>query len=149
MINGLDAYIDVIHVGTNTRGKFQASTTLYDSPNFWKYDKNGDWHVNPDHKYALQPLIIKYANAKGVSDFVNGLTPDIEIEEELADYGVLGDPSETLFHAAINDILGKPQDEMATTAKRASGMEMRTIGESDMLKPTYQRMYVDNVFMKK
>ncbi|MGB7842439.1 MAG: S41 family peptidase, partial [Salinimicrobium sp.] len=84
VINGLDAYIDVVHVGSNTRGKFQASTTLYDSSNFWKYNENGKWHVNSSHKYALQPLILKYANANGVSDFVDGLTPDIEVVEDLS-----------------------------------------------------------------
>ncbi|MGB7785414.1 MAG: S41 family peptidase [Salinimicrobium sp.] len=143
VINGLSAYIDVVHVGTNTRGKFQASTTLYDSPNFWKYDENGKWHVNSKHTYALQPLILKYANANGVSDFVNGLTPDIEVKESLSNYGVLGDPSETLFKAAIDDILGNQQEEVAASQKRASRENFRFVGESDMLKPTYQRMYVD------
>lgn len=146
VINGLSAYIDVVHVGTSTRGKFQASTTLYDSPNFWKYDDNDKWHVNTHHKYALQPLILKYANANGVSDFVEGLVPDIEVKENISNYGVLGDPSELLFQTAINDILGKSQEETAGL-KFSSGRELRMIGESDMLKPTYQRMYVDGVPM--
>ncbi|MGB7842932.1 MAG: peptidase S41, partial [Salinimicrobium sp.] len=68
--------------------------------------------------------------------------------EDLSNYGVLGDPSETLFKAAINDIFGRPQEEMAAT-KKASGKTFKTIGESDMLKPTYQRMYVDPSFRNK
>ena len=149
VINGLKAYIDVIHVGTTTRGKFQASTTLYDSPNFWKYNDSNKWHVNPDHTYVLQPLILKYSNKDGVTDFVNGLDPDIELKENLGNFGTLGDPEEPLFKTAINDILGKTQQEAAAIHKKAAPINVKMIGESNMLKPTYQRMYVDPSFMNK
>ena len=147
IINGLEPHIDVIHVGDTTRGKFQASTTLYDSPNFWKYDDNDNWHVNPNHKYVIQPLIFKSANADGKTDFVDGLFPDVTIEERLSDYGVLGDPNEPLLKAAINHIFGNQQETASAFAKRAEET-FRYFGEKGMKEPTFQRMYTDRPLKK-
>lgn len=142
IINGLKPYIDVVHVGTNTRGKFQASTTLYDAPNFYLTDDDGNVHVNPNHNYAIQPLILKYANKNNESDFVEGLAPTIEKKEDVADLGILGDPSEPLLQATINAITGQAQEEVAGTVKEFE-RKFRVIGESDMFTPSYQRMYID------
>ncbi|MDZ7635791.1 MAG: S41 family peptidase [Bacteroidales bacterium] len=73
VINGLEAYIPVIQVGTNTTGKYVGSITLKD------VDNNGN--VNPSHSWAMQPIIVKYSNSQNVSDFDNGLTPDISTRE--------------------------------------------------------------------
>ena len=105
LINGLEPYIDVIQIGERTTGKFQASTTLYDSYNF---RRNSD--VNPGHTYAVQPLIYKTLNAAGRTDYLDGLQPDIEIPEDYFSLGTLGDPEEPLLKAALNAILGKPQE---------------------------------------
>lgn len=135
LINGLQAYIDVVHIGTRTAGKFQGSRTLYDSPDDFFSDEN----INPDHTYAIQPLISKVANANGVSDYAEGLMPDIEVKEIPGNYGVLGDASETMLRAAINDILGYPQEAVSTKRQIEDGF--RLFGGSGMMKPTYQRMY--------
>ena len=140
LINGLQAYIDVIHIGTNTAGKYQGSRTLYDSDDMFFGKKN----VNPNHKYAIQPLISKVANANGKGDYSEGLPPDILLEENYNDFGVLGDPSETMLKAAINDIFGKQQEEVATSVKRAQE-KFKIIGESKMFSPTYQRMYMNEL----
>lgn len=142
IINGLKPYIDVVHVGTNTRGKFQASTTLYDAPNFYLTDDDGNPHVNTNHNYAIQPLILKYGNKNNESDFVGGLQPTIEKKENVADLGILGDPSEPLLMAAINAITGQAQEEVASSVKEFE-TKFRVIGESDMFSPTYQRMYIE------
>ena len=144
VIHGLKPYIEVVQIGVNTRGKFQASTTLYDSPNFRYTNKEGVVHANPNHTYAIQPLIIKYANSKGESDFVNGLSPNFEVKEDLNSLGILGDPSETLLRAAINAITGTPQEEVSASLKRAHE-QFKFVGESDMFKPNYQRMYLDDI----
>ena len=98
VINSLDPYIDVIHIGDFTTGKYQASTTLYDSNNF---RRDG---ANPNHTYAMQPLIFKSLNKVGNTDYDNGLTPDIELKESYLNLGVLGDVNETLLAAAIAEI---------------------------------------------
>ncbi|MGY5848414.1 S41 family peptidase [Salegentibacter sp. HM20] len=134
VINGLDAYIDVVHVGTTTVGKFQASITLYDSSNF------GRQNANPNHKYAIQPLVYKSANAIGTTDYINGLTPDIEQQEYVRSYGVLGDESEPLLAAALADITGN-----RSMLQEVKGPSMQVVSETGVDAPDYQRMYLDNV----
>ena len=98
VINCLNPYIDVIHIGTNTYGKYQASVTLYDSENFILEG------ANPNHTYALQPLVLKTLNSEGNTDYFNGLTPDIILEENTTNLGVLGDENEPLLALALQQI---------------------------------------------
>ena len=133
IINGLKPYIEVIQVGDRTTGKFTASVTLYDSPNF------GRNNANTTHKYALQPLVLKSVNAHGVSDFVNGLTPDHFFEENIRSLGVLGDVNEPLLKIAL-DVL---QGNKVSIQDTSDGFE--SIGESTMFNLDYQRMYIDKL----
>jgi carboxyl-terminal processing protease len=137
VINGLDAYIDVVHIGSKTAGKYQGSRTLYDSPTSIFFSKE---NVNPNHTYALQPLISKVANANGKSDYGDGLNPDIEAREYVSTYGELGNPEEGLFKIAIDAIFGNAQAETSAEAKKMEEM-IHLRGESGMSRPTYQRMY--------
>ncbi|MEZ4796300.1 MAG: S41 family peptidase [Flavobacteriaceae bacterium] len=98
LINSLNPYIDVVQIGTATEGKFQGSITLYDSDDF---QREG---ANPNHTYAMQPLVVKYANSVGTTDFVNGLTPDIVMSENPQNYGILGDENEPLLARALLEI---------------------------------------------
>ncbi|MFI0428025.1 S41 family peptidase [Mariniflexile sp. HMF6888] len=110
IINGLNPYIDVVQIGTNTYGKFNGSITLYDSPNF---EKAG---ANPNHKYAMQPIVIKSTNVNDVSDYFNGLVPDYFITyntssgiakgENILNLGTLGDESEPFLAKALELITG-------------------------------------------
>ena len=98
VINCLKPYIDVIQIGTNTYGKYQASVTLYDSPDF---SLNG---VNPSHTYALQPLVLKTLNSQGITDYYDGLSPDIVADESSSNLGVIGDVNEPLLSIALSQI---------------------------------------------
>ncbi|TXG39347.1 S41 family peptidase [Seonamhaeicola maritimus] len=120
VINCLKPYIDVIQIGTNTSGKYQGSFTLYDSPDF---TKDG---VNPNHTYAIQPLIFKYANIDDKTDFFDGLEPDIFLGETRTNLGILGDENEPLLAEAIGNITG--------TGKFINQKGQNTI-ESDNLEP--------------
>jgi len=100
VINGLKPYINVIQIGDSTTGKNVGSITLYDSPNFTK--KN----VNPNHRYAMQPLVLKIVNKVGFGDYINGLTPNFEVIESINNLGILGDSEEPLLNIAINKIKG-------------------------------------------
>lgn len=102
LINGLDPYIDVIHIGDFTVGKNQGSITLYDYINEAR-DKN------PNHMYAMQPIVLKIGNVAGYTDFPDGLEPDVLIKESLINPGILGDPEEPLLKIAINQINGNAQ----------------------------------------
>ncbi len=133
VINGLKPYIEVIQIGDKTTGKFTASATLYDSPNF------GRNNANTTHKYAIQPLIYKSVNAAGDSDFVDGLPPDHLIVENLRTFGVLGDLNEPLLKVAIDVIQGNRASIQFTQE------EFKSMGESSMFNLDYQRMYIDEL----
>jgi len=109
---GLEPYIEVIHVGLNTGGKFQGSYTIYDSEGFFTKE-----NINPNHKYAIQPLVYKFANANGYSDFIGGLTPDIEKEENINNLGQLGDLDEPLLARTIEAITGVSSGSYALQKK--------------------------------
>lgn len=134
VINGLDPYIEVIQVGATTTGKFQASTTFYDGspPNFRRDE------ASISHFYAIQPLIFTSANANGVTGFVDGIPPTVEFFEDLTNLGDLGEITEPLLEAALDEIFGRrPQ--------RKSLFEYIEVGNSKMHLPVYQRMYVDEL----
>ena len=102
LINGLDPYIDVIHIGDYTVGKNQGSITVYD----WINDQG---EKNPNHKYAMQPIVLKIGNVAGYTDFPNGLVPDYEIKESIRTAGELGNKNEQLLKIAIDHIFGNVQ----------------------------------------
>jgi carboxyl-terminal processing protease len=100
-ITGLSPYMSVTTVGDTTYGKYTASITLkpedyYDSESY--YGEIDNW--------GLQPIVLRYANAWGVTDFKDGFAPDILIPDDLFDTYPLGDIRDPLFKAAIEDITG-------------------------------------------
>lgn len=137
VINGLKPYIDVYLIGHTTTGKSQASVTLYDSPNF------GPTNANPDHTYAIQPLVYESVNANDIVVPYDGIDPDVESYESLSDLGVLGDPSEPMLAAAINAITGNAAAVQAMTRQRE--FNYQEFEERASLQPNYKRMYIDEL----
>ncbi|MFB9077102.1 S41 family peptidase [Flavobacterium procerum] len=103
IINGLKPYMNVVQIGETTTGKNVGSFTVYDSDTY--ITKEG---INRNHKYAMQPLVFKIANAQGFGDYQNGLEPTYKQLETVSTYGVLGDPKEPLLSLAISKITGSP-----------------------------------------
>ena len=135
IINGLDPYINVVQVGGQTVGKFQASVTLYDSEDFGKQG------ASEDHTYAMQPLVFKSLNSIGRTDYVNGLTPDIEYNEDLNNFGILGETDEPLLRQAINTITGQQETDKSGLQR----LDFEYLGETGMNEPGYQRMYIEEI----
>src|SRR5690554_3986784 len=133
LINGLAPYIEVVQIGENTTGKFQASTTFYDSdpPNFRRQG------ANLGHFYAIQPLIYTTTNALGNSGAIDGLPPDFPTQENYADLGVLGDENETLLAVAIDIIVN------GGTVTDALPERKEEVSNSKKHLPTYSRMYTE------
>ncbi|MFV5686325.1 S41 family peptidase [Flavobacterium sp. GB2R13] len=100
VINGLKPHITVVQIGDITTGKNVGSVTLYDSPTF------GTENRNPNHRYAMQPIVLKIVNSTGFGDYFNGLQPDYLLKETISTYGVLGDTAEPLLSTAIGKITG-------------------------------------------
>jgi len=95
VINGLKPHMKVTIIGEPTFGKFYGSFAIYDESE------------PPVHNWAIAPIVLKYANANGVTDFVNGLSPDIFIEDDLLNAKSFGDERDPMIAAALSIIKGE------------------------------------------
>ncbi len=111
VINGLDPYVQVIQIGTTSRGKNEFSITLVDDPT----GVNGPYtfgdgrridNINPNNRWALQPLAGRNENAVGFLDYTSGFAPDFEVVEDVFTLGTFGDPNEPLLAQALELIAG-------------------------------------------
>jgi carboxyl-terminal processing protease len=94
LMAGLYPYMDVVQIGTTTYGKCYASITI------------DDWEVPKRHNWAMQPLVIKYSNADGFTDFVSGIEPDIMVEDNLLYAKPFGSLEDPLLAQALEEITG-------------------------------------------
>jgi len=132
VINCLKPYITVVQIGTTTTGKNVGSITLYDSPTFAKQN------VNPRHKYAMQPIVLKIVDKNGFGDYTSGIAPTTLLPESMDDLGILGNPSEPLLNAAINQIIGSGR----STPTRPSNLQ-RDFADVKSLSPIRTEMYIE------
>jgi len=132
VINCLKPYITVVQIGTTTTGKNVGSITLYDSPTFAKQN------VNPRHKYAMQPIVLKIVDKNGFGDYTSGIAPTTPFPESMDDLGILGNPNEPLLNTAINQIIGSGRP----TQPRPSHME-RDFADVKTMAPLRTEMYIE------
>lgn len=103
IINSLSPYIEVVQIGDKTTGKSQASITLYDSSNFSRAN------ANPNHTYAIQPLVAMSINKNDQPVAPSGLESSVaafRMRESVNNLGILGDENEPFLAKAIADITG-------------------------------------------
>lgn len=115
----LRPYMKVVHIGSNTGGKFTASMTVaaYDS-----YNNRVNTIYNPNNltasakdslkDWAMQPIVAIYKDSKG-ADFSAAATlvPDVKVESQendLSAFKPIGDPTDYLLSATIAKITGTP-----------------------------------------
>jgi len=134
LINGLKPYLQVYNVGFNTAGKYVGSFTIKD------WDANGV--VNPNNKWAMQPIVVKIANSAGVSDYVDGLVPDFSIEEDIVNLLPFGDPNETLLKAVLNNIKGLPPTAITLKSEKFG---LKRIFDSQDNRPFSKQMYINRL----
>ncbi len=89
-IIGLQPYMDVRIVGEPTYGKYTGMYVFADSKEEW----------------AMLPVCMKYANADGYTDFVNGIPVDVAVEDDWLNFVELGSPKDNMIVAVLNDIDG-------------------------------------------
>ncbi|TDW47359.1 C-terminal processing protease CtpA/Prc [Flavobacterium sp. 270] len=133
VINGLAPYITVVQIGDYTVGKNVGSVTLYDSETFTKNK------VNPNHKYAMQPLVLKIVNANDFGEYTDGLKPTYEQLEYVSNLGVLGEANEPLLNTAISTITG-------ATAKKVQqdrGKALKTFIDAKSMSGIKNQMYLE------
>lgn len=134
LINGLTPHINVVQVGDVTTGKNVGSITLYDSPTFGSQDKN------PNHKYAMQPIVLKIVNSVGFGEYQDGIAPSTLLKENYGNLGTLGAVDEPLLSTTIGIITANGRMIMPQPSLRMkefkSVKELRTLGTE---------MYLDEV----
>lgn len=132
VINGLKPYITVVQIGDITTGKNVGSVTLYDSPTFGKEKRN------PNHRYAMQPLVLKIVNSEGYGDYQSGLKPTFELKETISTLDILGSPSEPLLKLAIGKITGT-----AKMKQPVPGVQFEYFKDSKSKNSLQNQMYLD------
>ena len=133
VINGLKPYIEVVQIGDVTTGKNVGSITIYDSPTFGKENRN------PNHRYAMQPIVFKIANADDYGEYFNGLTPTHLLPEDMQNLGVLGTTSDPLLSTAIGKITGT-----AKMVKKAQVTKFKYFEDSKSINGR-NKMYIEKV----
>ncbi|WP_445664019.1 S41 family peptidase [Fodinibius sp. AD559] len=161
VINSLLPHREVIYIGLKTVGKDEGSFTLYDAPAPY-LDSD---EANPDHKKAIQPIVVKIVNADGEA-YPNGFAPDSYdpnisggcpddlndncvnelTTENLQKKPSLGDPEEPLFSRAIDLITGQ-QAKRRTDANQVKMKEVSLPSGFDAFKPHRQGMHVEPFMM--
>ncbi len=107
VMNGLDPYIEVIHIGSTTTGKNEFSISLVDNPNRnYQYSPSTENEINPNNRWIIQPLVGRNENAVGFFDYTDGFAPDVEQLEDVFNLGSFGDPSEPMLATALEMISG-------------------------------------------
>jgi carboxyl-terminal processing protease len=132
VINGLKPHVNVVQIGDITTGKNVGSVTLYDSPTF------GAENRNPNHRYAMQPIVLKIVNSDGFGDYFNGLTPNYQLKETISTFGVLGSTSEPLLSTAIGKITGSGK-----MVKQSTGKEFDYFKDAKSIQGLQNQMYLE------
>ena len=149
VINGLKPYITVVQIGDVTTGKNVGSVTLYDSPTFGKEKRN------PNHRYAMQPLVLKIVNGAGFGDYQSGLEPTFLLKETISTLGVLGNSeikiinnkewpfsNEPLLDLAFDKITGRTIGT-AKLKQTTPGIQYEFFKDSKSVNGLQNQMYLD------
>jgi C-terminal processing protease CtpA/Prc len=92
IVNGLKPYMDVILIGDKTSGKYTGVNLFYDQDE------------PPAHNWGVFLVINRIANADGVTEFVDGFTPDHVVDDNFITPH--GDESEPLLAKALEIVTG-------------------------------------------
>ena len=114
LITGLEPYMEVVQVGENTVGKY---TGMWAIP---------DLETPARHNYGIMPIVMKYANAVGYTDFKDGLIPDHLVEDNLLTALPLGHVEDPQIATALNLIAGLIGKKQSTFKESMPFMLLRT-----------------------
>jgi len=84
--------------------------------------------------------VVKYSNSAGVTDFVNGLTPDINAEEDIANLLPFGNPNEKLLSVALANMTGTG---IVSQTLKSAQMGLKKVADSQQFKPHGNEMYIN------
>ncbi|NMM47475.1 S41 family peptidase [Marinigracilibium pacificum] len=92
IINGLRPYMNVVIIGETTVGKNVGSIPIEDD----------------NSTYGMLPIVFKIFNSNNKSDYDQGFTPDVEVNEFSYRFEQFGDLDDPLLATAVNQIVVGP-----------------------------------------
>jgi carboxyl-terminal processing protease len=110
-ITGLYPYMDVVCIGDTTYGKYTGAWIIPDLAD------------PPKHSWAMIPIVMKYANADGFSEFNFGLAPDYEADPYYFPLRPFGDGQDPFTARALSIITGQPVSEYLKSEARPGKIE--------------------------
>ena len=137
LINGLEPYMEVVLVGVQTVGKDEGSYTLYDAPEPYLSEEE----ANPEHKIAIQPIILKVVNKNGRA-YPFGFEPDHTVDEldYLQNLPPLATADDPLLGKALELITGQQMARVAQPLPNRFGSDF--LINSQELKPYSNGLYL-------
>lgn len=106
-IIGLMPYMNVTLIGESTYGKY---TGMY------MIDKTAGEGFADLNNWALMPIVLKFANADGFTDFENGISPDYEVKDNVIGAYPFGDENDPALATALSLIGNQPLTAKAAKA---------------------------------
>lgn len=135
IINGLIPYLDIITIGETTVGKNVGSRSFY---------KEND----PKNKWGMQPIVAKFYNSKGQSDYTAGFVPQYEVHEldknlQLVEFG---DVRDKMLNKALSIIdPSTPQTAPVRAPRMESKVKMTVTQSASMLESPGKNVLNDDV----
>lgn len=128
---GLEPYMNVKLIGTNTYGKYTG---------MFIFDKDVRGCKDLEN-WILLPVCMKYANSEGFSDFVDGLEPDYKVEDDLLSGYQFGDANDPMLATALDVIGGLPLTAKAARVKpfESLGRDRSIVGNNLIIRPSSLR----------
>ena len=158
----LDPFMNVVHIGENTSGKYTASWTVHAFDNFFVgegrnrqaraqivYENPTDVQRSELRNWAMQPIVGKYTDRDGNSFAAAGtLAPDVEMNvlefiRDPREWLPIGDRNDYLFSKAISLITGQPHTAATRSASDTQFIEFPLFSPQEML--LRRAVNVDNV----
>ena len=124
-ITGLSPYMDVICIGDTTYGKYTGAWIIPDLAD------------PPKHSWAMIPIVMKYANVEGFSEFNYGLPPDYEVDPYYFPVLPWGDSRDPFIAQALSLITGRPVSEYLKSETRPVQVERFDVPVSESKRNLY------------
>ncbi len=127
-MSGLYPYMKVVQIGDYTYGKYVGAWVIPDD--------NDEW--------AIVPIVMKYSNADGYTDFTNGLEPDYEMDDQWlitdpVEFGDLGDP---MLAQAVELITGVSSESLSTRAGITQLLKFKRFMPKSKMAKMKQNLYL-------
>jgi C-terminal processing protease CtpA/Prc len=127
LMTGLQPYMDVFKIGEQTYGKYTGAWVIQDT------------NKPPKHKWAIVPIVSKYSNSVGFTDFVDGLAPEYFVRDNLLQAKQFGDVNDPALGTAVEIITGQP-----LVIKKNSSSELNYHMLEGNSNPIKYNLYLEN-----